>query len=128
MSAITLERSVQAIISRITDNDMHTACELFEKAAARHTENALVAALNAATAPGGDTVKFGPAPAVHGDPRRDGEFAWRCGGCEHGSTDAGPWGGPWASGGYPTTKAAREAAEEHAGMDGVAEMLADGLF
>lgn len=128
MTGITLERSVQAILARITDDDLDAACGIFERAAERHGENTLVAALAAATAPNRDTVKFGAAPAVNGDPRRAGEFAWRCGGCEQGTTEPGPWGGPPASGGYPTINAARDAAEEHAGMDAAADMLADGLF
>lgn len=128
MTTITLERSVQAILARITENDLDAARQLFERAVTRHEENTLLSALAAATAPAGDTVKFGPAPAVHGDPRRNGEFAWRCGGCERGTTEPGPWGGPAASGGYRTNEAARQAAEEHAGMDAAADMLADGLF
>lgn len=128
MSAITLEQSVQAILARIADDDPDAACGVFERATSRHGENTLAAALAAATAPNRDTVKVGSAPLVLGDPRRTGEFAWRCGDCERGTITPGPWGGPAASGGYPTIEAAREAAEEHAGMDGVAEMLADGLF
>ncbi|HWB34529.1 MAG TPA: hypothetical protein VHA75_00740 [Rugosimonospora sp.] len=42
MTGITLERSVQAILARITDDDMDAARSVFERAAARHGENARV--------------------------------------------------------------------------------------